>query len=222
MSRFQAGRIALGVGAALNIASMLFPWEDPQNHYHKLCSDWASFVDLAQAGSWAYGVRVLAEGLGCISPSFLGVVLLLSAVLPRGRVNALASSFLQIALFVVLTAVAGVLFGYDVGAEGADQRFHLATAVGSGVLLVLTALECIIARRALRRSGGSGDAPHVLPLVLFFLVGTALAVVLRGSEVWHSVDYAIIGIGSALALAGVWLRREGGARGEAASADAAE
>ena len=54
------------------------------------------------------------------------------------------------------------------------------------------------------------ERAHVIGHSMGGLVaGAALAMLLRGSEVWHSADYAMIAAGSALALAGLWLRRGG-------------
>jgi hypothetical protein len=207
MSRFLAGRALLATGAALDIASMLVPWGDPNNHYHKFSFDWEFFVDCAGAGAVLDGLRLLAEGVGCISPSILGGILLLGALLPRGKAAAAVSSVLHVALLLTLAGVAGTLFAYDLGDEGADRRLLIATGSGAALFVALAFAEYRVAVKSLRRAGSSGDAVHVLPLVLFLLAGAALAILLRGSEVWHSADYAMIAAGSALALAGLWLRR---------------
>ncbi len=213
MNMHLAGRGLLGAGAVLNIVSMLLPWDDPNNHYHKFSFDYEYFVDCAESGALVDGLRSLAEGLGCLSPSIFGVVLLIGALLPRGRANALVSSVLQVALLLLLAVVAGILFAYNFGEEGVDRRIVMATGGGMGLFVLLVFGEIRIAIKSLRRDGGSGDAVHVLPLTLFFVVGTVLAVVLHGSDVWHSADYVVIGAGSALGLIGVWLRRGAGSAG---------
>ncbi len=210
MNTHQIGRGLLGASAVLNIVSMLLPWDDPNNHYYKFSFNYAFFVDCVEADALLDGLRLLAEGIGCISPSILGVILLIAALLPRGRVNTLVSSVLQVVLLLILAVVAGILFAYDFGQEGADRRMLIASGGGMAFFVLLAFVEIWIAVKSLRRDDGSGDAVHVLPLTLFFVVGTALAVVLHGSDVWHSEDYAVIAAGSALGLVGVWLRRDAG------------
>ena len=210
MNTQQVGRGLLGASAVLNIVSMLLPWDDPNNHYYKFSFNYAFFVDCVEADALLDGIRLLAEGIGCISPSILGVILLIAALLPRGRVNTLVSSVLQVALLLILAVVAGILFAYDFGQEGADRRMLIAAGGGMAFFVLLAFVEIWIVVKSLRRVGASGDAVHVLPLTLFFVVGTALAVALHGSDVWHSVDYVVIGAASALGLFGVWLRRDTG------------
>ena len=207
MSRFLAGRALLAVGAALDIVSMLVPWGNQNNHYYKLSHDYEFFVDCADSGAMLDGLRLLAEGVGCISPSILGGILLLGALLPRGKAAAAVLSVLHVALLLALAAVAGTLFAYDFGDEGADHRLLIAAGSGAAFFVGLAFAEYRVAVKSLRRAGSSGDAVHVLPLALFLLVGAALAVLLRGSDVWHCADYAMIALGSALALVGLWLRR---------------
>ncbi len=209
MNRLLAGTVLLAVGAALDIVSMLLPWGDPNNHYHKFSFDWGFFVDCAESGAALDGLRLLAEGVGCITPSILGGILLLGAQLPRGKAGAALSSCLHVALLLTLAGVAGILFAYDLGDEGTDRRLLFATGGGAALFAALAFAEYRVAVKSLRRAGSSGDAVHVLPLVLFLLVGATLAIVLRGSDVWHSEDYAVIAVGSALGLAGLWLRRGG-------------
>ncbi len=210
MNTQQVGRGLLGASAVLNIVSMLLPWDDPNNHYYKFSFNYEYFLGCVESGVFLDGLRLLAEGLGCISPSVFGVILLIGALLPRGRANALVSSVLQVALLLALAVVAGILFAYDFGQEGADRRILLASGGGMAFFVLLAFVEIWIVVKSLRRVGASGDAVHVLPLTLFFVVGTALAVALHGSDVWHSVDYVVIGAASALGLFGVWLRRDTG------------
>ncbi len=127
MITHKAGRGLLGAGAVLNIVSMLLPWDDPNNHYYKFSFDYEYFVDCAESGAFVDGLRLLAEGLGCISPSVFGVILLIGALLPRGRANKLVSSVLHVTLLLILAAVAGILFAYDFGEEGADRRILIAS-----------------------------------------------------------------------------------------------
>ncbi len=207
--RVVAAKALLGLSALILISSMFFPWRHPTNHANKFATDYGFFLDCARAGAWEDGLRLIVEGLGCISPSILGFILLVGAVLPRGRINAGICSLLNFILLLMLTVIVWVLFTFYLGDEDPYTRLLLVLGGGGVLLTLLTLFELFHIKRSLLRTKGWGDSVHLLPLVLFFVAGTGLAFALSGSEVWHSEDYFMIAVGSALGLVALGLRNLG-------------
>lgn len=160
---------------------------------------------------WYYDFYA-AEVAGLAWLAASGVVLAASGLFARSRAVASGFALLHAASFLGLAVLGGIV---SLGApEDAGDPDGLARKIllASVLLAALLAAEVLVAARALRR-GRRGrllvvDAVNVVPIASLLALNAGLYAALAGHPNWPAGGYAVAALGSLLALAGLWFRRE--------------
>lgn len=198
-----SARFILALAGLATIFSLFLPWDHPRTHWNLFLDNYGTFHEIISAEEgevyWDEALYFLGQGAPALAPAFLGLALLLAALLGPGKPGSLLSGLSYLALFLVAAGSLLVL-AWITREDRETSNLPLYYLLGGVLFVVLGTVEVVLIARSLRKFQGRSAMVHAVPLSLFAVGGLIASFALWTNDQWHAVDYLVVGISTTVAL----------------------